>query len=497
MGEPEAAGHWVRRALPPTLLVSVFFLALQPGLVPHSLGRWASELAQLALAATAATSAFRAAARGRALARSFWSLIGLGMASWAVAQGLWASTTLVAPSRTLEVVRDLMFMASTAPLIGACVLRPHRPRPAALGLAADVGLVSALVLYIYAYFPVANVLVRGADPYGDLGPLLYNPQRLLLLGSLLWLLHGAEGPWRRVYDELALAMVVFLGGGVVSNLAVLRGAYRPGLYDLPWALPFAWIALAAGAWQPSREPDADDALEAAAWQARDWQDARQGHVVGLTAAVMVPTVHFLATLVGGAEPEVARLQGRIALLGTVLVGMLYLARQLGTLRRAEVTQRVREERFRALVENSSDAIGQLDEGGAFSYLSASTERVTGHRAGDLVGTSPLALVHPDERDCARRGLLGVCARAGATSRGFLRYRHRDGGYRHGAIDATNRLNDPAVSGVVLHFRDVTERRRAEEGRERSLSLLEATLESTADGILAVDGEGRIERFNRK
>jgi PAS domain S-box-containing protein len=45
--------------------------------------------------------------------------------------------------------------------------------------------------------------------------------------------------------------------------------------------------------------------------------------------------------------------------------------------------------------------------------------------------------------------------------------------------------------------EIAERRRAEEELEQSLSLLQATLESTADGILVVDKEGRIASFNRR
>lgn len=46
-------------------------------------------------------------------------------------------------------------------------------------------------------------------------------------------------------------------------------------------------------------------------------------------------------------------------------------------------------------------------------------------------------------------------------------------------------------------RSVTAERLAEEALERSLSLLKATLESTADGILVVDRTGRIQTTNKK
>jgi PAS domain S-box-containing protein len=46
-------------------------------------------------------------------------------------------------------------------------------------------------------------------------------------------------------------------------------------------------------------------------------------------------------------------------------------------------------------------------------------------------------------------------------------------------------------------RDVTDRYMARLALQESLSLLRATLESTADGLLVVDREGKIVRFNRK
>lgn len=54
-----------------------------------------------------------------------------------------------------------------------------------------------------------------------------------------------------------------------------------------------------------------------------------------------------------------------------------------------------------------------------------------------------------------------------------------------------------VLGRVWSFRDVTERERADEEREKAFALLQATLESTADGILVVDTGGKIVSFNRK
>jgi PAS domain S-box-containing protein len=53
-----------------------------------------------------------------------------------------------------------------------------------------------------------------------------------------------------------------------------------------------------------------------------------------------------------------------------------------------------------------------------------------------------------------------------------------------------------IAGRVWTYRDVTERRVADEEIERSLSLLRATLDATAEGVLVVDMGGKIVTFNR-
>ncbi len=64
-------------------------------------------------------------------------------------------------------------------------------------------------------------------------------------------------------------------------------------------------------------------------------------------------------------------------------------------------------------------------------------------------------------------------------------------------DSLPQVVDGRTVGRVWSFRDVTDRTHAGEEIEETLSLLKATLEATADGILVVDREGRIVSFNKK
>src|SRR6185295_3829174 len=69
---------------------------------------------------------------------------------------------------------------------------------------------------------------------------------------------------------------------------------------------------------------------------------------------------------------------------------------------AEAALRASEERFRALVENSSDALVLVDEEGRVTYTTPSSARHLGWQPDQMVGRSIFDFIHPE--DCA---LVGV------------------------------------------------------------------------------------------
>jgi len=177
--------------------------------------------------------------------------------------------------------------------------------------------------------------------------------------------------------------------------------------------------------------------------------------------------------------------------------VVWVARDVTERRRAAEALRASEQRFRQLVEHSSDVITLLASDGTVLYASQSTQPVLGYASTENIGRNVFELIHPDDRAAALELFGELMQQPGHLVKTELRALHKDGTWRRLEAVGVNRLGNPAVGAIVVTYRDVTERQRTEQDLRETLSLLNATFESTADGILVVDLAGRIVSFNRK
>jgi diguanylate cyclase (GGDEF)-like protein/PAS domain S-box-containing protein len=117
-----------------------------------------------------------------------------------------------------------------------------------------------------------------------------------------------------------------------------------------------------------------------------------------------------------------------------------------------------EQRFRSLVQNSSDIITILGADGTVLYVSPAVQRVTGYKPEEKVGTNAFGSVHPDDTERALNTFAEVLKRPGLHPPLEFRVPHKDGSWRYLEHVVNNLLDDPAVRGVVVNSWDVTERK---------------------------------------
>ncbi len=151
--------------------------------------------------------------------------------------------------------------------------------------------------------------------------------------------------------------------------------------------------------------------------------------------------------------------------------------------------------FQALVENSSDAIALLDRNGDIRFTSRSSARLLGYSPEERVGRSGFELTHPDDAAVTQKAFAACLEGPGVPVAIECRVRHSDGSWRHIEAIAVNRLDEPAVGGIVVNYRDVSARKQAEEALRASDDRLRYFVEHAQDIIYYSDGDGRFTYAN--
>jgi len=150
-----------------------------------------------------------------------------------------------------------------------------------------------------------------------------------------------------------------------------------------------------------------------------------------------------------------------------------------------------EERFRLLVENSSELISILESDGIIRYQSPSAERVLGYKAEYLVGKSVFDFIHPDDLERIIKTFTDWLGIPGFALPVECRFLHRDGSWRILEAIGNNLLDDPLVAGVMVNSRDITERKRTEAALKQSERQYRNLFENANDAIMIIEPESEM------
>jgi diguanylate cyclase (GGDEF)-like protein/PAS domain S-box-containing protein len=153
--------------------------------------------------------------------------------------------------------------------------------------------------------------------------------------------------------------------------------------------------------------------------------------------------------------------------------------------------------WRSLVEDLSDPVFIVDAVGKLQYANHACARALGRDITDLIGTSALDLVHPEDRGLAIESLGETSAKGpGLRDPTALRVIASDGTTRVIEFVGTNRLDDDGIHGIVVSGRDVTQHALVETGLIDVRRRFESAFEHSPVARLLLAADGRIMRANK-
>ena len=281
------------------------------------------------------------------------------------------------------------------------------------------------------------------------GYLALNCVLLLVFGVLLLTDAGS----RRVPMLLLAGFTTMFLGDILWTLAKVGGVYLPGgLQDVLYVSCYLPLAAAA------REQ-----LRAAPLPARPASVASDSLVHGLPYAAMIVAflvlVYFARAEVGGPVAVMTMIVFVLTLLVMLRQGAIL--RDDARLRERRATQMV-EARYASLIANASDVILIVASDGALRFASPAFERTFGLKPEQALGQTLFDVWRGGDRESLKEFLTELAATpTGPVGPVEL---HVERGVERVTLEIVGRnlSDDPAVRGLALNLRDISERKGLEE-----------------------------------
>jgi two-component system, cell cycle sensor histidine kinase and response regulator CckA len=154
------------------------------------------------------------------------------------------------------------------------------------------------------------------------------------------------------------------------------------------------------------------------------------------------------------------------------------------------------ERFRKLVKYSSDFVEILDAEGKELFVSGSVKSITGYSPEEVTGSNAYLNIHPDDVPLLKKLHTSLLANPQTKYKAQYRLRCKNGKWKYLEAVGSNLLDDPAIQGIIVNVRDISDRKQTELKLAESEELYRLVVENTNDMIL-VNQDERIVFANRK
>jgi two-component system cell cycle sensor histidine kinase/response regulator CckA len=184
--------------------------------------------------------------------------------------------------------------------------------------------------------------------------------------------------------------------------------------------------------------------------------------------------------------KIQMIKGWVFILTSALIIFFLLKREMRKHLQVEGVLKESESRHSKMVANIGDVIVIIDRDGINRYKSTNIEKLFGWKPEDLVGASTWNNIHPDDLEVTQKFIEKLMSKPDTPGTMECRYKCKDGSYRWIEFTGTNLLHDPDISGFLGNYHDITNRKRAENKLQQSVSLLNGTQQLAKIGGFEVD-----------
>ena len=147
--------------------------------------------------------------------------------------------------------------------------------------------------------------------------------------------------------------------------------------------------------------------------------------------------------------------------------------------------------YQALIEKAPDGIVLLNEQGNFKFVSPSAKIMFGFSVSEEMTGNPVQYTHPDDLPLVLSELGRILEDPAYIPTLQYRFSDKNGNWKWVESTFSNLLVDPSVESIVINFRDITERKQAEEELTNSEVRYRRLFEAARDGILILDAESGV------
>jgi PAS domain S-box-containing protein len=174
-----------------------------------------------------------------------------------------------------------------------------------------------------------------------------------------------------------------------------------------------------------------------------------------------------------------------------LNGIVITTRDVTDRKRIEEELKKSEEYFRAVTENALDIIMIIDDSANIRYVNQASRRLLGYEPAEMMGRNGLDFIHPEDAVWASDMIGNAVLNPDYSPIREIRARHKDGTWRYLEGVGKSFVDHPAVRGIVLSFRDITDRRYTENNLRDSEELYRTLVRTSPDGIIVTDTQADI------